>query len=96
MSGGSFNYLYTAWDFDTLEQRRMDIEDMAKALRKLGEKAEVAAKATESIIALLDQVNDQARKLSDVWHDMEWWYSNDYSEDQVDQSLAKFAKEHGQ
>lgn len=36
------------------------------------------------------EMNDMIRDLAEVLHDLEWWQSDDSSEDQYRQTLAKF------
>ncbi|MEU1071924.1 MULTISPECIES: hypothetical protein [unclassified Streptomyces] len=97
MSGGSYNYLFTAQDLEDLQARRHDLEEMANRLAGLGY-AQDAARETEELLALFRQWETRAalrmRRLADVWHAVEWWDSNDSSEDAVHEALAKYRDEH--
>ncbi|MER5875459.1 hypothetical protein ABT119_05960 [Streptomyces sp. NPDC001910] len=96
MSGGSYNYLYTAQDLEDLHNRRHDLEAMANRLAGLGY-AQDAARETEELLVLLRQWETRAtvrvRRLEDIWHAVEWWDSSDSSEDGVRDALAKYRAE---
>jgi hypothetical protein len=93
VSGGSYNYLFTAQDLEDLQARRHDLEEMANRLAGLGY-AQDAARETEELLVLFRQWETRAavrmRRLTDVWHAVEWWDSNDSSEDRVHQALATY------
>lgn len=93
MSGGSYNYLGTVSDLADLLSHESDLRDMADRLAGLGY-AEDAAQETEELLTMLRQWKVRAevriRRLSDVWHAVEWWDSCDYSEDQVHKALASY------
>jgi hypothetical protein len=93
MSGGSYNYLFTAQDLQDLQARRWDLEEMANRLAGLGY-AQDAARETEELLVLLRQWETRAevrlRRLIDVWHAVEWWDSNDSSEQRVHEALTKY------
>lgn len=93
MSGGSFNYLCHAFDFEDLIAKRGSLEDMATELAGLGY-AQDAARETEELLTLLRQweVRSSVRveRLREVWKAVEWWRSCDYSEDQVHEALAEY------
>ncbi|MGW5173124.1 hypothetical protein ACWERY_02000 [Streptomyces sp. NPDC004082] len=97
MSGGSYNYLYTAMDLEDLLTRRHSLEEMASRLAGLGY-AEDAAKETEELRVLLNQWTIRAevrlRRLADLWHAVEWWDSHDSGEDGVHEALAKYRGDH--
>lgn len=97
MSGGSYNYLYTAQDLEDLRSRRYDLEEMAARLAGLGY-AQDAARETEELLLLYRQWETRAsvrmRRLADVWHAVEWWDSNDSGEGEVRQALANYRGEH--
>ncbi|MGW6578861.1 hypothetical protein ACWF76_05550 [Streptomyces globisporus] len=97
MSGGSYNYLYAAADLEDLQARRFDLEEMANRLAGLGY-AQDAARETEELLVLYRQWETRAavrmRRLTDVWHAVEWWDSNDSSETCVHEALAKYRGEH--
>lgn len=97
MSGGSYNYLFTVQDLEDLQAKRGSLEDMAERLAELGY-AQDAARETEELLLLFRQWETRAqvriRRLTDVWHAVEWWDSNDGSEEDVRQTLAKYRGEH--
>ena len=97
MSGGSYNYLYTAMDLEDLQARRHDLEDMATRLAGLGY-AQDAARETEELLLLFRQWETRAavrlKRLTDVWHAVEWWDSNDSGEDAVREALTKYRGDH--
>lgn len=97
MSGGSYNYLFSAQDLEDLNSQRYNLEEMASRLAGLGY-AQDAARETEELLLLLRQWETRAtvrmRRLADVWQAVEWWDSNDSSEDRVHEALAKYRGEH--
>lgn len=38
------------------------------------------------------EMNDLVKDLSEVLHDLEWWQSGDYSEDQYRETVSEFKK----
>lgn len=90
MSGGSFNYLFLAWELDQLGEHREDIKRMGTVLEGFGLRGVRALEKTKQVLALMDQVDELAQQLSDVWHDVEWWQSHDYSRDQIEKVLDEF------
>ena len=97
MSGGSYNYLCDAQDLGDLNAHRYYLEEMATRLTGLGY-AQDAAAETEELLALLRQWEVRAtvrmRRLSDLWHAVEWWDSCDSGEDRVHEALAKYRGDH--
>jgi hypothetical protein len=95
MSGGSYNYLGVICidDLEELLGKESELREMADRLAGLGY-AEDAARETEELLVLLRQWRIRAevrvKRLGDVWHAVEWWDSNDYSEDRVKEALAKY------
>jgi hypothetical protein len=97
VSGGSYNYLTHVLDLEDLLQKRIELGEMAERLEGLDEAsfpgAEIAAQETRELEVLLRRWERHAetriRLLKDVWHDVEWWDSNDYGPDQVKQGLRK-------
>ena len=98
MSGGSYNYLTSALDMEDLLHKRRDLEDMAERLEGLDDRefpgAKIAAQMTRELLMRLRMWETHAetaiKVLSPVWHDVEWWDSNDYGADQVRDGLKKF------
>lgn len=87
MSGGSYNYL--CHHTDDLSGRCGTVEEMAQRLSGLPYAAKAAAD-TRRVIALLADAQALAEQLTDVWHAIEWWDSNDYGEDQVQVAVAGY------
>lgn len=84
MSGGSFDYLCYAADTGHLGERRGGIADMAKALEEYEQPAaSKAAAETRNVLALLEQADEAAQRLHDIWHAVEWHHSSDWSEGDV-------------
>jgi hypothetical protein len=97
MSGGSYNYLCYMQDLEDLQSHRHGLEEMASRLAGLGY-AQDAARETEELLVLFRQWETRAavrmHRLADVWHAVEWWDSNDSSEDAVHEALAKYRGGH--
>jgi hypothetical protein len=95
MSGGTFDYLCYKSAGELLEADH-ELQSMADALAELGY-AEDAARETQEILltirAMRNRVQVSIDRLTDVWRTMEWWRSGDYSEDQLEEALAKFRGE---
>lgn len=97
MSGGSYNYVYGVVDLEDLLNKRRDLYDMAERLEGLSEVefpgATAAAQMTRKLLIQLEIWDRHAtttiQLLSGVWHDVEWWDSNDYGPDQVRVGLEK-------
>lgn len=93
MSGGSYDYLCWAQDLEDINGKRYALREMADRLAGLGY-AQDAAAETEELLVLLQQweVRAQVRvkRLSDLWHAVEWWDSNDSGEDDVREALTKY------
>jgi hypothetical protein len=100
VSGGSYNYLTGVMDLEDLLHKRIDLKDMAERLEGLDESefpgSTAAAQATRELQVLLTAWETHAETriglLKGVWHDVEWWDSNDYGPDQVKTGLLKFLK----
>jgi hypothetical protein len=96
MSGGSYNYLCHTYDLAGLLDRHADLEEMSERLAGLGY-AQDAARETEELLVQLRQWRNRAEvrmeRLRDVWKAVEWWDSNDYSEDQVQDALKAYRGE---
>lgn len=93
MSGGSFDYLYLK-EVAELPSRATDVEHMAQVLVELG--AHDAAAETLDLLAIVRYALVRAavhtRRLSDVWHAVEWWKSGDYSKEQALEAIEKYRK----
>lgn len=97
MSGGSFNYAYTATDLYYLLEKQADWQDLAEAFEAI-DADDVAAE----INAMLKYVNlagrrveTRLKRLREVAQAMEWWQSNDSYRQWVDDAIAKYRKEDG-
>jgi hypothetical protein len=94
MSGGSFNYLYSA-DATELFSFQKELREMADELTNRGFKD--AATETERILAYLEhaerQIQVRADRLSDIWKAVEWHCSNDYGSAQVEEAIKKYRAE---
>lgn len=86
MSGGSFNYLFC--HVKGLEHHDEDLQRMADRLTELG--APDAAEATRAVLSTLEQAEQQADALEDVWHDVEWYDSGDNGWEQVERAFADY------
>ncbi len=91
MSGGSYNYL--CFHSRGLDFHRGDIGAMAERLEGLGYAFEVTAD-TRKVLALLDEAEVVAKRLEDVWHDVEWWDSGDCGEERVRKTVAEYQGEY--
>lgn len=97
MSGGSYNYLTGVMDLEDLLHKRIELREMAERLEGLDEQefpgSTAAARATRQLETLLNMWETHAEAnislLKGVWHDIEWWDSNDYGPDQVKAGLLK-------
>lgn len=94
MSGGSFDYLcYKACFPGELMVVTGTMREMACALRALPAGGE-AADETLGLAVLLDMiakvVGAEAEALEDVWRAVEWWRSNDTSEEFAVAAIARY------
>ena len=96
MSGSSFEYLYNKRSEELLAERAM-ITAMADSMSELSHSSR-AARDTEQVrslliqaIALLNQADAILdRGLADVWHDVEWYQSNDISRDSLSKAIVEY------
>lgn len=88
MSGGSYDYLYLAYEVKGLHGRTEDIERMAARLRELG--SVKAASATLDIIRAKNALDDQAAAMAGVWKAVEWYDSGDWGLEQAQESIAEY------
>lgn len=86
MSGGSFNYLCFV-DADEIGQRLSALDEMAGALDGI---CPEAAAATREVAAHVCGAQSKIDALKDMWHAVEWWYSSDWSRDQVAESATRY------
>lgn len=96
MSGGSYDYLCWVIDLGELAAKEHQLEEMADRLAGLGY-AQDAARETQELLVQLRQFKVRAevriKRLSDVWHAVEWWDSGDTAEQGVREALAKYRGE---
>lgn len=96
MSGGSYDYLFTASDIDDLMRKGEHLHAMLGRLEGLGY-AEDAAAETEEIVQIIKhaemRVARRLKHLADVWKAVEWWDSCDWGESSVKQALAEYREE---
>jgi hypothetical protein len=95
MSGGSFNYLCYA-ETDNIAEKISDMEDMRDALSEKG--AEDFAVLTQDFILELRRQEvvreSYLKKLVDVWKAVEWKYSCDIGEDDMQEAFKKARNRH--
>lgn len=97
MSGGSFNYLCDAAGMGRLGERRAEVARMVMALGDYDHPGVAHAAAnTRQVLVLLEQADELAVRLTDVWQAVEWHYSSDCTTGQVHEALAKYATPPGE
>ncbi len=97
MSGGSYDYLFSAdyrgLDLDALPYGPM--REMAERLAGLGY-ADDAAKETMDTLLYLRQVRvflaTRWERMRNVWQAVEWWDSGDSGEESVKAALAEYRR----
>jgi hypothetical protein len=93
MSGGSYNYFYMIDALEDLVSRKYDLEEVGKDLSEL-EYAQDVARETQDLFSLVrqweDQANDRIARLKDVWKALEYWRSNDSTEEDLKKELSKY------
>jgi len=94
MSGGSYNYLCFKDSAQLLSgEADNDLQEMADSLAKL-KYANDVAKETQDLLLTIRQdrnrIEVSKKRLEDIWHSLEWWVSNDSSEDDFKESLKKY------
>jgi hypothetical protein len=88
MSGGSYGYLYTADGYDVGGKLDM-VTSMADRLEGIDPNS-YAATDTREILAIAAALDYATQRLTDVWFAVEWRDSNDWSEAQMVEALAKY------
>lgn len=98
MSGGAYNYLYTAaepWS-GRLGTQRADLERMRDRLDQLAadgvEGAHRAAFRTRVVLAHLERADTVAQSLTQAWHAVEWRDSGDWGREQMTEVLAQYER----
>ena len=95
MSGGSYNYLYSAWPEQLVAgDHNEDLRRMADRLTELGRDADAAL--TEDLILEIRhtrrRIEAMQRKLSAPWQIVEWLDSGDHSHDSAMEALVEHDK----
>jgi hypothetical protein len=75
VSGGSHNYLHSRAP-DTMRELANELHDMAESIRAMGYR--VCADKTEAMAEQLRDLENDANKMADLWHDVEWYDSGDW------------------
>ena len=95
MSGGSYGYLHQApSDAGSLAAQVHDLERMRDRLDELAAQevpgAAYGAYMTRVSLAHLRRAVHTARRITEIWHAVEWRDSGDWSEEQMREALAQF------
>jgi hypothetical protein len=88
MSGGSFDYLCYK-RIDNIGEARGNLARMSEALVQY-EGGSAAAAATREILLDLERIGQKIKRLSDVWHAVEWDRSGDWGPDDVVKELSQY------
>lgn len=98
MSGGSYDYLFQAFDLDDLLKKQYQLSEMADRLASFGY-ARDASLETHELLIILRQFEARTAvrlaRLARVWKAVEWLDSGDGSEDAVREALASYRGEIG-
>lgn len=86
MSGGSYNYLYSANTVAGLSYKLSELMEMISRLKELGYND--AAEESEKLYKLLSA--ELPEGLRDLWHAVEWRDSCDWSEDRVEAEYVRY------
>jgi hypothetical protein len=87
MSGGSYNYLYSRELID--DETRYLLRLAHDRMAALPYAAHAAGKIQE-LLSMAEEITRRKEGLSEVLRCLEWWESNDYSEDQFREALDEF------
>ena len=94
MSGGSYDYLCFK-DFPEICEKPHDINDMRDRLTQLGYLD--VAKETESVNLIIDsfrvRIEARLKRLGEVWKAIEWYDSNDWGIEEVEEAIKKYREE---
>jgi hypothetical protein len=95
MSGGSYNLLFAKDLYGLLQSGLTDLSRMADRLTELG--ATDAAAETEEIGCIVRQatrrIETRLKRMEAVWKAVEWYDSNDWGKETVDEALAVYRGE---
>lgn len=86
LSGGSYNYLCHQLD----ARNHLDLADLEAMRDRLDELAPGSAAARDTAALHAALTAPVVAGLTEVWHDVEWFDSGDYSEDQARAEIAKY------
>lgn len=91
MSGGSYNYLCNRQPGELLDYRE-DLENARDTLLTLdaGDVAQVLTDIIDLARQYRDAVEHKMDTIYTVLHELEWWHSNDHSEDDFRTALAAY------
>jgi hypothetical protein len=95
MSGGSYEYLCFK-DASDLANYEHQLQSMADRLAGLGYAEDAARETTEVLLMhrqAMVRIDTRLKRLSDIWHAVEWWDSCDSGEDGVKKALAEYRGE---
>lgn len=97
MSGGSFNYLCYK-DFDDLVNNSPFDDELERMATILDSSSPLAAAATREILAKVRETRRELfcfsmpEKLVDVWKAVEWCYSGDSGDEDINEAVAIYEK----
>lgn len=92
MSGGSYNYLYVK-DVEHLIGRDDSLQEMADRLAGLGYANDAAAETQDVLLQIrqfTNRVEQSIERLRIVWKAVEWWDSNDSTEEGLKEALELY------
>lgn len=93
MSGGSFNYLCWADSDEIMFDRYDDLLKMVDALLDCAPSSKAyieTLELKELIRQIRQELDKRLKRLSPVWHAVEWRRSGDYADDDLEKAIAKF------
>lgn len=92
MSGGSYDYLWRAFDMGDISGKEYHLKAMGERLAGLG--AADAARETYEALLIIRAAEAQTEaiigRLRDVWKAVEWVDSCDWGPETIDAALAKY------
>lgn len=88
MSGGSYNYLCDA-DSGDIGNKLDNLREMAERLEGINPDGHAAAD-TREVFAIVAALEFAIRRLSDVWHAVEWRDSCDWGDAQMAEVLDEY------
>jgi hypothetical protein len=95
VSGGSYDYLFS-WPVERVFSDRTQLRRMAERLEALGPDYDLFAILTRAILHTIDEdlreTDAFLRAMEPLYKAIEWWDSNDWTEDEVREALARLQK----